>query len=80
MRFALVFMLACGGPQPAAQPKAACDQPEPGQAMTREQCACRDGRLTLSNGRAVELHCEAGEVELGAVRIGVEGGWCCKAQ
>jgi hypothetical protein len=78
--FALVFVLACGGSPPPAQPKVGCDSPEPGQAMTREQCACRDGRITLAKGGAVELHCEAGEVELGTVRLGLEGGWCCKAQ
>jgi hypothetical protein len=24
-------------------------------------------------------HCARGETELGSVRFGIEGGWCCKA-
>ncbi len=80
MRFALVFLIACGGSTPPPAPKVGCDQPEPGQAMTKEQCTCREGRVSLSRGGSVELHCEQGEAELGAVRLGIEGGWCCKAR
>jgi hypothetical protein len=46
--------------------------------MTPEECACLGGRVNLSRGGEQE-HCAPGEVELSAIRIGIEGGWCCKA-
>ncbi len=78
MRFICVFLIACGGSPPPAQPKAACDSPEPGQAMSPAQCTCREGRVTLAKGGSVEVRCELGEVELGNVLMGVDPGWCCK--
>lgn len=73
----LVSILACGGKTSPSQHKM-CDSPEPGQAMTEAQCSCRAGRIVLSNGKAVELHCEADEHELGAAKMGDREGWCCK--
>jgi hypothetical protein len=46
--------------------------------MTQEQCTCLGGRVNLSRGGEQE-HCERGETEIGNVRFGIEGGWCCKA-
>ncbi|MBA2540049.1 MAG: hypothetical protein H0V17_10480 [Deltaproteobacteria bacterium] len=72
-----VFLIACGSKPPPPQKKL-CDAPEPGQAMTEAQCQCRDGRIVLSVPRAVELHCEADEHELGTAKLGDRDGWCCK--
>jgi hypothetical protein len=73
-----------GAPDPARTPpglappdQAGCPPVEPGQAMTPEQCTCLGGRLNLSRGGEQE-HCARGEQELGTVRFGIEGGWCCK--
>lgn len=78
---ALVFALGCGGSKPPAAPKN-CEEPAPGQPMTNEMCTCRGGNVQLSIGAAVELHCEPGETELGAVRLtsdqGTRDGWCCR--
>jgi hypothetical protein len=46
--------------------------------MTPEQCTCLGGRVNASRGGEQE-HCAASEKELGTVRFGIEGGWCCKA-
>lgn len=73
----LALLVACGSKPPPPQ-KAPCDSPEPGQAMTQAQCECRGGRVVLSTGGAVEVHCEADEHELGAATIGDRDGWCCK--
>lgn len=72
------------GEQPAPPPQggrdgsAACGPIEPGAAMTSEQCTCLGGRVSLSRGGGEQEHCAAGEKELGNVRFGIEGGWCCK--
>jgi hypothetical protein len=73
---AFLVTAACGSSPPAARPTT-CDAPEPGAPMTEAQCTCRGGNVTLALGRAVELHCEPGEVELGVVRMGDRDGWCC---
>jgi len=74
----LGLVISCGG-SPPPKAKVTCDQPEPGQAMTEAQCTCREARVVLAVGRAVELHCdEPGEVDIGPVRIGDRDGWCCK--
>jgi len=57
---------------------AACGAPPMGQAMTPDQCTCLGGRVNPSRGGEQE-HCAGGESELGTVRLGIEGGWCCKA-
>jgi len=28
----------------------------------------------------VQERCGPGEAEVGAIRLGIEGGWCCKAR
>jgi hypothetical protein len=68
-----------GEPAPGLAPPspAGCPPVEPGQAMTPEQCACLGGRMNPSRGGEQE-HCGRGEQELGGVRFGIEGGWCCK--
>lgn len=76
-RMVFVLLVACGSPPKAPKP-VGCDSPEPGQAMTKDQCSCRGGNITLAKGGAVELHCEPNEVELGTVKLGTEDGWCCK--
>jgi hypothetical protein len=76
-----------GEPPPGEQPRqpgaggegsAACGPIEPGAALTSEQCTCLGGRVNLSRGGGAQEHCAAGEKELGNVRFGLEGGWCCK--
>jgi hypothetical protein len=83
----LVLTLACtptpgpsgpSGPTSMQKP-VGCNSPEPGQAMTREQCECRGATINLSRGGEQRDHCPAGAAELGTVRLGIEGGWCCKA-
>ncbi|HSK00709.1 MAG TPA: hypothetical protein VK932_05685 [Kofleriaceae bacterium] len=71
-------------PDPAKTPpglappdQAGCPPVEPGQAMTPEQCTCLGGRMNLSRGGEQE-HCARDEQELGSVRFGIEGGWCCQ--
>lgn len=71
-------------PDPAKTPpglappdQAGCPPVEPGQAMTPEQCTCLGGRMNPSRGGEQE-HCGRDEQELGGVRFGIEGGWCCK--
>ncbi len=46
--------------------------------MTKEECECAGGRVNPSIGGGAQAHCAAGETELGPVRLGIEGGWCCK--
>lgn len=65
-------------PQGGGDGSAACGPIEPGAAMTSEQCTCLGGRVSLSRGGGEQEHCAAGEKELGNVRFGIEGGWCCK--
>ena len=81
----LVLLVACGSkqepaPQPAPEPAPA--QPSPTQptptVMTKEDCEAQGGRVNASIGGGSQAHCEPDEAELGAVRIGIEGGWCCK--
>jgi len=68
-----------GGTSPGSPPGSpACPQPEAGQPMTSDQCTCLGGRVNASRGGEQE-HCTPGETELGTVRLGIEGGWCCKA-
>ncbi len=73
----VVVLFACGSKAPPP-PKKQCDSPEQGQAMTQAMCECREGRIVLSTGGAVELHCEADESELGPAKLNDRDGWCCK--
>ncbi len=74
---AVLVIAACGSKPPPPQKKL-CDSPEPGQAMTQAQCECQEGRVVLAVGKAVELHCEADEHEIGTAKIDDREGWCCK--
>lgn len=65
--------------EPGQPAPADCGTLEPGAAMTPDQCSCRSGRVNLSRGGGDQPHCADGETELGTVRLGIEGGWCCKA-
>jgi hypothetical protein len=75
--FVLAILIGCGSKQPPPAKKQ-CDSPEQGQAMTQAMCECREGRIVLSTGGSVELHCEADEGELGPAKLGDRDGWCCK--
>jgi hypothetical protein len=72
------LLIGCGSSKPPPEKPVECEEPAAGQPMTEEMCTCRKGNVQLSIGRAVELHCEPGEVELGAVRLGDRDGWCCR--
>lgn len=65
-------------PAPGLTPPVGCSAAE-GKTMTREQCTCVGGRVSLSRGDGAQEHCAVGEAELGTIRVGIEGGWCCKA-
>ena len=73
----VVVLIACGSKPPPEKPPV-CDDPKPGEPMTEAMCTCRKGIVQLSIGAAVELHCEPGDDEVGAVRIGDRDGWCCR--
>jgi hypothetical protein len=77
---AIVFLLAaCSqGVPPIPKGKPLCDSPPPGEAMTKEQCECRGARVNASIGGGDQAHCGEGEIELGTVKLGIEGGWCCQ--
>jgi len=80
--FLLVFLVACGSKQaPAAQPAPAQPAPGSGSApavMTKEECEARGARVNASIGGGSQIHCTDDELDLGPVRIGIEGGWCCQ--
>jgi hypothetical protein len=46
--------------------------------MTKEECEAQGGRVNASIGGGSQAHCADDEAELGNVRLGIEGGWCCK--
>ena len=48
------------------------------EAMTAEECQCLRGRVNLSRGGGDQPHCASDETDEGPVRLGIEGGWCCK--
>ena len=58
---------------------APCEVPPAGEAMTEVQCTCQGGRLNASRGGADQPSCDPNEESIGAVRFGIEGGWCCRA-
>lgn len=52
--------------------------------MTKEECEGQGGRVNPSiggpggGGSGEQPHCNPDEDELAPVRLGIEGGWCCK--
>lgn len=56
-----------------------CEAPRAGEAMTEVQCTCQGGRVNASKGGGDQPHCDPNEDDVGSVRFGIEGGWCCKA-
>ena len=48
-----------------------------GSTWTKEDCECAGARVNLSRGGGAQAHCDAGERDIGPVRLGLEGGWCC---
>jgi hypothetical protein len=74
---ALLLASCVKSPGPAA-PAPECESPAAGEPMTEAMCSCRGGNVQLAIGRAVELHCEPDEVELGPIRIDERDGWCCR--
>ena len=79
-----VLLVACGSKQePAPQPAPQPMDPSAGSGsapavMTKEECEAQGGRVNASIGGGEQAHCNPDEAELGAVRMGIEGGWCCK--
>lgn len=79
--FLFVVLVACSSsskPEPApAQPAPA--QPAPSTTvMTKEACEAQGARVNASIGGGAQAHCADDETEIGNVRLGIEGGWCCK--
>ncbi len=62
---------------PTATPAAECDAPPPGEVLSEVQCTCQGARINASPGGGDQPHCDRNESELGPVRFGIEGGWCC---
>jgi hypothetical protein len=54
------------------------EAPPAGGVMTKEECEAQGGRVNASIGGGEQAHCDADETELAPVRLGIEGGWCCK--
>ena len=46
--------------------------------MTQQECEAAGGRVNASIGGGDQPHCADNEAELAPVRLGIEGGWCCK--
>jgi hypothetical protein len=78
--FLFVVLVACSSSsKPAPEPtQPTPTEPAPGTVMTTEECEAKGGRVNASIGGGSQAHCNDDETELGAVRIGIEGGWCCK--
>lgn len=83
-RLLFVLLVACGSKQdPAPQPTPQPTEPAPGSGstpavMTKEECEAKGARVNASIGGGSQVHCTDDEVDLGPVRLGIEGGWCCK--
>jgi len=54
--------------------------PPTATVMTKEECEAQGGRVNSSMGGGDQAHCADGETELAPVRLGIEGGWCCKTK
>jgi hypothetical protein len=80
----LVLLVACSSaskPDPAPAPPApAPTEPAPTTVMTKEECEAKGARVNPSIGGGSQSHCADAEVDLGPVRLGIEGGWCCQAK
>ena len=65
-------------PGPEAPPASDSEPPasDAPQVMTPEQCKTAGGTVVPSPGGDVK--CPDGQTELGKVRLGIEGGVCCK--
>ena len=48
--------------------------------MSKEECEAQGARFNPSIGGGEQAHCNPDETEVGPVRFGIEGGWCCKKQ
>ena len=76
----LVLLVACSSsskPEPApVQP--APTEPAPTAVLTKEECEAQGGRVNASIGGGTQAHCNEDETEVAPVRLGIEGGWCCK--
>ncbi|MBA3502484.1 MAG: hypothetical protein M4D80_32770 [Myxococcota bacterium] len=75
-----VFLIACSS---SSKPEPAPSQPAPapapsGGVMTKEECEAQGARVNASIGGGTQAHCADDETEIGNVRLGIEGGWCCK--
>jgi hypothetical protein len=63
---------------PTPTPTPPTEAPPAGGVMTKEECEAQGGRVNASIGGGEQAHCNADESELAPVRLGIEGGWCCK--
>jgi hypothetical protein len=86
MRILIVALLvACSSssstptstPAPTTTPPST-EAPPAGAVMTKEECEAQGGRVNASIGGGEQTHCNPDEAELAPVRLGIEGGWCCK--
>jgi hypothetical protein len=77
-----VLLVACSSsskPEPTpSQPTPTEPAPPSGAVMTKEECEAQGGRVNASIGGGSQAHCNDDETEVAPVRLGIEGGWCCK--
>ena len=72
----LVLLVACASSKKeSTQPGPT--QPPPPPVMTEEECKVKGGRVNASIGGGTQAHCNDDENDVGAVKFGIEGGWCC---
>ena len=72
--FVLVLLVGCSSKKPT---EPGPSQPPPPPVMTEEECKAKNGRVNASIGGGSQAHCNDDENDLGPVKLGIEGGWCC---
>lgn len=80
---ALIFVVlaACSAsapPPPKSEPAPSPAAPPAAAVMTKEECEAKGARVNPSIGGGSQIHCTDDETDLGPVRLGLEGGWCCQ--
>lgn len=77
----LVMLVACSSSvpsKPTNEPPPSPAAPPATAVMTKEECEAQGGRVNSSIGGGDQKHCNDDETEVAPVRLGIEGGWCCK--
>lgn len=78
----LVLLVACSSssstPKTEPVPSGSGSAPPAPAVMTKEECEAAGGRVNSSIGGGDQKHCNDDETEVAAVRLGIEGGWCCQ--